>query len=385
MTDEKPAGDYEGAALRAAMPVTARWAYFDHAAVAPLPAPTQQTIVDWARDAAENGDVYWSDWAKKNDATRKLAARFLGAGEDEVALVRNTTEGITLVAEGFPWQAGDNVVTLANEFPSNQYPWMNLARRGVETRRVPVDDGRVDVRRLLDACNARTRIVAVSWVGFGSGYRLDLDEVAAAVHQRGALVLLDAIQGLGVFQLDVGRTPIDFLAADGHKWMLGPEGAGLFFCRREHLDRLAPLGVGWHSVVQGGNYSRIELKLKPAAARYEGGSPNMAGFLGFGRSLELLADIGQPTAERRLRAVSDLLCARLTEAGAKIHSARDAAHWSGIVSFTFGADDPTAQRRRCLEQHVVINCREGRLRASPHLYNNEDDIERLVAALRGRG
>ncbi len=145
---------------------------------------------------------------------------------------------------------------------------------------------------LEDACDERTRLVSVSWVGYASGWRCDLDAVAELAHRRGALLFVDAIQGLGVFPLDVQATPVDFLAADGHKWMLGPEGAGLFYLRREHLDRLRPIGVGWHSVVHAADYNRIELELKPSAARYEGGSQNMVGFIGLAESLELLLEFG---------------------------------------------------------------------------------------------
>ena len=251
----------------------------------------RDALLHWVRQAADEGDTVWPEWHAHVEACRRLGAQLIGADIAEIALVRSTTEGISLVAEGFRWQPGDNVVTLDNEFPSNQYPWMNLAERGVETRRVPADGGRVDLDRLSAACDARTRIVSISWVGFASGWRVDLDKVAELAHQRGALLFVDAIQGLGAFPLDVGRTPIDFLAADGHKWLLGPEGAGLLYVRRPHLAHLRPLGVGWHSVVQGSDYNRIALDLKPSAARYEGGSQNMAGFIALAASLESFAPL----------------------------------------------------------------------------------------------
>ncbi len=371
--------------FRQSMPVAKKWAYFDHAAVAPLPAPAVEAVTAWARQAAEEGDTVWPQWAARTEEVRRTAAQLINAEPSEIALVPNTTAGVNLVAEGFPWQAGDNVVTLDNEFPTNQYPWMNLARRGVETRRVPAPEGRVDLNRVAEACDARTRIVSLSWVGFASGWRLDVAQAAQTAHDRGALFFLDAIQGMGVFPLNVKTSGVDFLAADGHKWMLGPEGAGVFFCRQEHLDRLQPLGVGWHSVRRSSDYSRIELDLRPEAARYEGGSQNMVGMIGLGASLDLLIHHGagpdRSSVADRVLEISNYACRRLEEAGATVVSCREPPHASGIVAFQTPGRDLKLERQRLLASGVVISFRGGNLRISPHAYNDEEDIERLIAAL----
>jgi len=367
--------------FRRQMPVAERLAYFDHAAVSPLPEPARAAVAQWAGEAAADGDTAWPAWARQVEELRSLFADLLGASPDEIALARNTTEGINLVAEGFPWQPGDNVVTLADEFPSNQYPWMNLAERGVEARRIATDGFTVDLHRLARACDSRTRIVAVSWVGYASGWRNDLDELARLAHERGALVFVDAIQALGVVPLDVRRTPIDFLAADGHKWLLGPEGAGVFFTRREHLERLRPLGLGWHSVTHDHDFTRIELAVKPSAARYEGGSQNMVGAIALKASVELLARFGPESICRRIFEVTDLACRRLEEIGARIRSDRTPAHKSGIVIFDLPGRDPDELRKRCLKNGVVLSCRGGGLRISPHAYNDSSDIDRLIDVL----
>ena len=367
------------------MPIAERWAYFDHAAVAPLPLASQRALETWARQAACDGDTCWPTWSRQVEHARTLAARLLGADTSEIALVHSTSEGIGLVAEGLPWRDGDNLVTPANEFPSNQYPWMNLASRGVETRRVTMDDGRIDLARLEAACDDRTRIISVSWVGYLSGWRTDLDALVELAARRRALLLVDAIQGLGVFPLDIRATPIDFLAADGHKWLLGPEGAGLFYLRREHLDLLRPVGVGWHSVEHASDYGRIELKYKPTAARYEGGTQNMAGFIGLAESLELLLEFGQPAIDRRVLEITDLACQRLRQAGAIVGSVREGEHRSGIVSFELPGRDALEVKRRCLAAGVVLSARSGKLRISPHAYVDETDIDRLIAALTGGG
>lgn len=372
--------------FRRQMPIADHLAYLDHAATAPLSGPANAALQAWSQQAAEWGDTRWPEWEKRAQQVRQTAAQLIGAASDELALVPNTTAGINLVAEGLPWRAGDNVVTLANEFPSNQYPWLNLADRGVETRRVPVDDGRVDLQRIAAACDCRTRIISSSWIGYASGWRMDLEDLVALAHARGALVFLDAIQGVGVFPIHVQRLGIDFLAADGHKWLLGPEGAGIFYVRREHLALLRPLSVGWNSVVGAHDFSRIELNLRPDAARYEGGSRNMPGLAALGASLELLAGAGlsadrSPLADRVLE-LTDEAAAGLEAIGAVVKSCREPARRSGILAFELPGRDAVEVRRRCLQAGVVLSVRGGNLRISPHAYNNSDDLGRLFEVLR---
>ena len=374
--------------LRAVMPAAERCAYLDHAAMSPLPRPAAEAFEKWLKEAVEIGGPVWGAWVKGVERTRATAARMIGAHSDEIALVGNTTAGISLVAEGLDWKPGDNVVTLADEFPSNVYPWMNLESHGVETRRVPTDvSGRLDLERLADACDARTRIVTVSWVGFATGYRHDVANIVEFAHKRGALMFLDAIQGLGVFPLDVNEMGIDFMAADGHKWLLGPEGAGIAYIRRENLDRLRPIGPGWHSVAPGQDYTHIELNLRNAAARYEGGSQNNAGFLAFGASLELLNQLGIENIAAAVIDITEMACERLTGIGATIVSDRQTEHRrgeqrSGIVSFELPGRDPMAVKKHAMAKNVVFGCRAGRLRISPHAYNNEADLDRLLEALK---
>jgi selenocysteine lyase/cysteine desulfurase len=367
--------------FREQMPVVRQWAYFDHAAVAPLSGPAHRAVAQWNEDAAANGDAYYPGWMRQLNEARQRSAELINAQPEEIALVPNTTAGIGLAAEGFPWKEGDNAVLPDNEFPSNQYPWLNLISRGVEIRRVKTANGRLSLDAVLDACDARTRIVSVSWVGYASGWRIDVDRLVEEVHRRGALLFLDAIQGLGVFPLDVRRTPIDFLAADGHKWLLGPEGAGIFYLRREHLDLLRPIGVGWNSVAHDRDFTRIELNYKNTAERYEGGTMNMAGFIGLNASLELLLRLGQKAISERVLETTDLACHRLSAAGAVIESPREPGHASGIVSFRVPGRDPDALRKQLHERGVVVSCRAGRLRLSAHGYNDESDIERLVEAM----
>jgi selenocysteine lyase/cysteine desulfurase len=364
------------------MPVTRQWAYFDHAAVAPLSTPVADAMTAWVRDSLENGAVNWSRWRERVEAVRQLGAEMIGADESEIAIVRNTTAGVTLVAEGIRWQPGDNVVIPCGEFPSNRLPWENLSDRGVELRMVPTEYEQLDLECLDSYCDERTRIVAVSWVGYATGWRNDLDALAEIAHRHGAKLFVDAIQGLGIFPLDVTTTHIDFLAADSHKWLLGPEGAGLFFAHRESLEELRPFGLGWNSVERPDHFDATDTHIKQSAARYEGGTYNMAGVAGLEAALRLLLGFGVDEVSTRLLEVTDRLCRRLeSECNATIVSQRAGDRRSGIVAFDLPGRDPRAIRRRAGDAGVAVNVRGGHLRASPHAYTDDEDIDRLLTVL----
>ena len=388
MSNQAAISNVDWAEFRNQIAATRKWSYLDNAAIGPMSVPARESLQFWAQDMAENGDSVWMSWSDRVEAVRTAAARMIGAEADEIALINNTTHGINIVAEGFPWRHGDNVVTLANEFPANVYPWMNQADRGVETRLVPVDNGRPDLDRIAQACDSRTRIVSLSWVGYSSGWRHDLNRVAELVHSRGALLFVDVIQGLGVFELDVKQTPIDFAAADSHKWMLGPEGAGVCFIRGEHLEKLRPVGAGWRSVENPSDFERLGQPIRKMASRYEGGTQCMGALAAMGASIELLARFGPQAMSGRVIEITDYACERLRGIGAEIFSPREPApsmnadaHKSGIVVFKLPGQDSESLKNRCLEQNIVLSCRSGMIRISPHAYNNEADIERLVEEL----
>ena len=289
----------------------------------------QQALAEWAADMAENGDVHEHRWLKRIEVVRELAGRLLNADPADLAFIKNTTDGIGLVAEGFPWKPGDNVVTAAEEYPSNIYPWLNLADRGVEIAPVASRGNRIEIGDIRDAMDSRTRLVSLSFVEYASGFRNDLNAIGTLCRQRGAYFFVDAIQGLGILPLDVRQVPIDFLAADGHKWLLGPEGTGIFYCRRELLDLLHPLGVGWNSVVGARDFSRTDFRLKPNAGRWEGGTYNVAGITALGASLELLLHLGISRIAERVHELTEHLCQQVQQAGFEVFSSRQKDEWSG--------------------------------------------------------
>ena len=340
--------------MRQGMPSSDRWAYLDHAAVAPLPTVAADAMRDWVDDLALNGATGWSHWRDRVEKLRRTAESLMGTDERQIAVIRNTTEGVNLVAEGLDWHPGDNLVVPACEFPSNLYAWQHLADRDVEVRVLPVDLDHVSYDAIEAACDEHTRLVAISWIGFRTGFRIDPGRVAEIAHRHGAWLFVDAIQGLGAFPLDVEAMGIDALAADGHKWLLGPEGAGVFYIRPPLMDRLRPLGLGWNSVRHAGDFSNTDLDLKPHAGRYEGGTYNMAGIAGLEASLGWLDGMGFERIGSNILEITDHLCEKLSVIGARLSSNRTPEHSSGIVSFEMPGQSPRELMRACRDRDVII-------------------------------
>lgn len=367
---------------RSQMPVTRRWAYFDHAAVAPLPTPTAQAIQSFADQAACQGDVDWLQWAGDVEDMRRSIADWLHVQPLEIAMIPNTSFGINIVAQGLDWQPGDNVVVPRDEFPSNLFPWLQQKDRGVEVRLIGSSDVPPTVDEFSAAIDQRTRVVTASWVGYASGHRLEIEKLVQLSHDRGALFFLDAIQGLGVFPLNLRDVPIDFLAADGHKWLLGPEGAGLAFIRQCHLERLRCPAVGWNSVKQAHLFGEAQFDLKASASRFEAGSANMIGLQALHQSLQIFwkiqQDFGIQAIADRVLGLADQAERLLHAAGADTALPRRCVNRSGIVPFNVAGIDPAGFRKLALQHGVVVSCRGGKIRASIHAYNNLDDLQKLA-------
>lgn len=379
---------------RSQMPVTQKWAYLDHAAVGPLSRPAAEAMRHYATQAEHEGDAVWPEWHGAGERLRNGFAELLSTSSDDICFVPNTSTGINLVAEGFPWRPGDNVVIPAGEFPSNLFPWQNQASRGVEVRIVPNetatnDKGRVDLDALFEHVDESTRIIAASWVGYATGYRLDLAELVRRAHQRDVLVFVDAIQGLGVYDLNLNDIAVDFLAADGHKWLLGPEGLGIAMIRSKHLEMLRCTNVGWNSVRDTYNFSDPKFELRQNAARFEPGSSNMAGYAALGGSLDLILQIrrahGPDAIEKRILSLADSLCEKLSNVG--IHAVRPGPpkNHSGIVAFPVPELTPAKARENAIEAGSVVSCRGVGIRVGIHAYNTESDLDRLVQSVQPSG
>jgi selenocysteine lyase/cysteine desulfurase len=361
-------------------PVTQSRIFFDHARVAPLPRRVEKAACAFVKDASENGTVNYADWLSRADRVREQFARLIHAENDEVAFVKNTTEGISMVANGLDWKAGDNVVIPDVEFPSNVYPWMNLQRLGVETRFVRAIDGRVLFDDIVSRVDARTRIISVSSVEFSSGFRNDLNKIGAFCRERNILFFVDAIQSLGVLPMDVKGDCIDFLAADGHKWLLSVEGLGGFYISRRVMDRVRPVTVGWSSVVGYDDFMNYDFTLRPGARRFEEGSANALSIHAFGAALSLFEEIGIETIESRVMELGVQILAGLKRRKIKIFSSVQKEERSGIVSFVLDADPDKFSA--FMESGGVTLTVRGRLaRLSPHFYNTSHEVERFFELL----
>jgi cysteine desulfurase/selenocysteine lyase len=369
--------------FRSQFPVTSRWAFLDHAAVAPLPQPAINALAEYSASLGENGVAAVKDWMERINQIRQRSARLINApGSEDVYFIPNTTHGLGVIAEGFPWSPGDNLILAAEEYPANQYPWMNLTYRGVEVRKIQSREGRLSIDDYRAAVDRRTRLLTVSTVEFASGFRNDLALLGELCREHGLFFCVDAIQSLGIFPLDVQKTPIDALAADGHKWLLGPEGAGIGYIRREWVERLHPIGVGANSVLHPFPYTTIDFRLKPHAGRWEGGAYNVPGIAAFGASLGLLQEAGIAAIERRVLELTDYLCDKAIARGWRVYSSRLEGEKSGIVSLIHPSLSSLEVMKRCRQLGIIVNSRADRVRVSPHAYNTEDEIDRFLDAAR---
>ena len=372
--------------LRDEFPVTAHGVYLNHAAVAPIPRRAAERVAALARSIAESGDRRWPERNAECERVRRQAARLLGARHPrEVAFVENTSAGLSLVAQGVDWRPGDNVVSAACEFPSNVYPWMQLAGRGVELRLVPERDGRVDPGELLARMDGRTRVLALSWVEYASGFRSDLAALAAECRRRGVLFVVDVIQGLGGLALDVEAAGVDVCCGAAHKWLLGPEGIGLLYVSDRVVDAIHPSRGGWRSMRDQVAWGDLRIDWAEGALRHESGTLNVLGIHALGGALDLLLEAGPAAVERRVLALAERAAHGLAELGLKVIGPRtsgpEPAAASGIVAALHPRLGAAELVERLTARRVIVAERAGRLRISPHFYNTADEIDLFLAEL----
>jgi len=360
-------------------PVTKKYAYFNHAAVAPLSTYATNRANDFLEDSLVNGSINYMKWLANVAKAKNIAAQIVNAKPDEMAIVKNTTSGILLVANGLDFKTGDNVVIPEKEFPANVYPWLNLKDKGVEVRFVKWRDGRVVIEDLLENVDSRTRLVSISHVQFTNGFRVDLERLGYELKKRGVLLFVDAIQSMGVFDIDVKRDNIDFLAADSHKWLLGPEGIGHFYCSKDKLDLLRLDNMGYTSVINSSDYLSYDTTLMPDSSRFEEGSLNMLGIHAALGSLELIKEVTREKIEERIINITDYLVDGLKSADCKIRSVRENDNEkSGIISFVPNKTKVGELYSKLMRDKIYVALRDNAIRLSPHFYNSTDEAGRLL-------
>jgi selenocysteine lyase/cysteine desulfurase len=369
--------------LRALFPLTQRFVYLNHAAVSPPPTPTIEAVVAQLRDVAANGSLHYRSWVAVRERARKLAAEMLGAETHQLAFMRNTSDGLSTIANGLSWQRGQNIVTFRREFPSNIYAWLHLREtQGVEVRFCEERDGRIDLEELIGLIDDRTRIVAISQVQYGSGFRADLERIGRAARAHDALLVVDVIQGMGVLPINVEAELIDAAAGACHKWLLSPEGVGLLYLSDRARERIEPTLVGWTSVSDPEDYSNFEQAWARGTLPWETGTAPTALIHGLEASLRLLKEAGLERIAAHLSELTDDLCERLANRGYKIVSSRRAGEKSQIVCLQPKEGwTPMALYAHLKRQDIIAAPRGNRLRISPHLYNTTEDIEALADAL----
>ncbi|WP_339545037.1 aminotransferase class V-fold PLP-dependent enzyme [Pseudomonas sp. RA_35y_Pfl2_P32] len=354
--------------------------YLNHAAVAPWPNRAASAVARFAQENVLLGARDYSDWMALEQRLRERLMRLLNApSTDDIALVKNTSEALSFVAFGLPWQSGDQVVISDEEFPSNRIVWEALAVQGVEVIQASLK-GDDPEGALLAACGPRTRLMSVSAVQFASGLRLDLQRLGAGCKQQNVLFCIDAIQQLGALPFDVQRYQCDFAMADGHKWLLGPEGLGVFYVRSELREQLKLHEFGWHMLEHMGDYRRTTWEPAKSARRFECGSPNMLGAMALEASLSLLEEVGMPTVAaliaERMQWLQDGLGAI---AGITVHSPLNPARRGGIFSFSIDGIDNQVLYEALKAEQVVCIPRGPGVRFSPHFYTEKRVIDETIA------
>lgn len=351
--------------------------YLNHAAVAPWPIATRDAVIAFATENASLGARYYPRWIEREQALREKLRRLINAPSiDDIALLKSTSEGLSFIAYGLPWESGDNIVLPASEFPSNRVVWQSLQQLGVEARLVDIEQTDQPELRLIEAMDDNTRLLSCSSVQYSNGLRLDMEQLGAACRQRGVLFCIDAIQSLGARQFDVQAANADFVVADGHKWMLGPEGLALFYCSKALRSQLKLHEYGWHMLDKPGDFSSADWQIADSAQRFECGSPNMLGVVALDASLEVLFKAGLEHVENTVLSHSAHLLAELEKIpGVSLLTPKDDARHAGIVTFRHQQLPADTIYQALMKTGIVCAARGGGVRLSPHFHTSEQQLD----------
>ena len=359
-------------------PVRERFLYLDHAALAPLPRPVANAMRHRIEEQELGGDEPFEAWRQHQMACRHLGAQLIGCAPEDISLIASTSQGLSLVAEGLGLGPGDEVLVGEEEFAANVAPWLNLERLGVRVVRYPQPDGRIQASSIEPLLGDSVRVLAVSWVAFHTGWIAPLEELAALCKAHGVFLVVDAIQGLGALQIDMRRLGLDAVIADGHKWLLGPEGQGLMALSPHLRDRIVPVLSGWRNVaLERHDFFLHALSFLPDGRRFEPGSANGIGVAGLAAALDLLNQIGADIIAARIEMLSRLLTRILIAHGWELYSPGSGHPIAGIVAGRPQKVAPSSAVERLRERHVICSVRQGYVRFSPHFYVTKGEMAAL--------
>jgi selenocysteine lyase/cysteine desulfurase len=356
--------------------------YLNHAAVAPWPVRTATAVAQFAAENRHQGATHYSRWLQTEQQLRGLLAELINApSQADIALLKSTSEGLSIIAYGLDWQPGDNIVSIAQEFPSNRIVWESLQTQGVGLRLLDLTSSDSPEEDLIKLCDANTRLISVSSVQYASGLRLELARLGQYCRTHQVLFCVDAIQSLGAMPFDVQQNLADFVVADGHKWLLGPEGMALFYARAEIRDRLRLQQYGWHMVEQAGDFTQREWTPALSARRFECGSPNMLGIHALHASLALILEQAVPVIQQQIQATTQCAIDEIDRLGFELLSPRSAERRAGIVVFRIPGENQQEVHKLLLSLQVICAYRGGGIRFSPHFYNQPAEIREAFARL----
>jgi cysteine desulfurase/selenocysteine lyase len=358
-------------------PVRANRIYLNHAAVSPLCKPAADAMKHLADDCLHFGSLHYDEWLAAYEGLRVAAARLIGANRNEIASVKNTSEGIATVAIGLNWKAGDRIVAFREEFPANFYPWKRLEEKGVAVTWLSVGDS---LERIDEAVRG-ARLLSISFVQFLSGYRAPIQEIGEICHRNHCIYMVDAIQGMGAFPIDVRACHIDTLAADGHKWMMGPEGCGILYVSEALQDQVDPVEFGWTNVAGYNDYASRDMALRPDAGRYECGTLNTIGIYGLRAAIEFLLEVTPGEMAPVVQNLGDRIAGGVEAKGYQLMIPRTPETGAGIVSFRRPGVDAVELVGRLKKAGISVAPRAGWVRTSPHFYISPAEIDRFLAEL----
>lgn len=369
--------------IRSLFPAAQKYTYLNSAAVSPIPVTAVKAVYSQLLDVSENGSNNFNDWVATKNRARCLAAEMLGVKGEQIAFMRNTSDGFASVASGLPWKSGDNIVSFEGEFPSNFYPWRRIRDKfGIDMRLCPERDGRIDLEEFIGLIDSNTKLVTISALQYASGFKADLERIGHAARNVDALFAVDIIQGFGAMGFDLPAQLVDIASGASHKWLCAPEGCGIFYLSERAMERVEPTHVGWISVETPWDFEDTEQPFKSTALAWESGTGSSALFYGLEQSLKLLNETGLDKINNYLEELSDYLCELLTGKNYDIISSRAPGEKSAIVCIKhrngMHCNDIAAHLQ---DENIIVSPRGDRLRIAPHFYNNREDINRLVKAL----